>query len=180
MSPETAPDKETMTNDYDESKGKTERGHSARAGQQRGERRSRKREDGHGNTRGVDGREARAPGSVSEEVQAPVETEKAASNAGNPYPKPRSEFDSTGTPPVSVPRQEISTEPFVPTLAEISADVSPSVGKKESFRSCSRPRGIDEEAQEELVGEGFHVSAEPPDDMMAFLRGMSWWEEGLF
>ncbi|CAM9413770.1 unnamed protein product [Ectocarpus sp. 4 AP-2014] len=180
LSRETAPDKDTMTNDYCESERKSERGHNARAGQERGERRSRKREDGHGSTRGVDGREARASGSVSEGVQAPVETEKAASNTGDPYPEPHSEFDSTRTPPASAPRQEISTEPFVSTLAEISAAISPSVGKKKSSTRGCRPRGIDGEAQEELVGEGFHVYAEPPDDMMAFLRGMSWWEEGLF
>ncbi|CAB1120606.1 unnamed protein product [Ectocarpus sp. CCAP 1310/34] len=175
-----SPDKDTMTNDYCGSKRKSERGHNARAGQERGERPSRKREDGHGNTTGVDGREARASGSVSEEVQGPVETEKAASNTGDPYPKPRSEFDSARTPPASAPRQEISTEPFVPTLAEISAAISPSVGKKESSTRGCRPRGIDGEAQEDLVEEGFHVYAEPPDDMMEFLRGMSWWEEGLF
>lgn len=27
--------------------------------------------------------------------------------------------------------------------------------------------------------EGMEVYAEPPDDMLAFLRGMSWWEEGM-
>ncbi|CAN0342543.1 unnamed protein product, partial [Ectocarpus sp. 13 AM-2016] len=179
-SPETAPDNETMTNDYCRSERKSKRGHNALAWQERGERRSRKREDGHGNTRGVDGSQAWASGSVSEEVQAPVETKKAASNTGGPHPKPRSEFDSTRTPPASAPRQEISTEPFVPTLAEIGAAISPSVGEKESSKRGCRPRDIDGEAQEELVGEAFHVYAEPPDDMMAFLRGMSWWEKDLF
>lgn len=179
LSPETAPDKDTMKNDYCESKRKPERGHNARAGQESDERSSRKGEDDHGNTRGVDGREIVAFGSVSEEVQAPVETEKAASTADDPCPKLRSEFDSIRTPPVSAPCQEVSTKPFVPTLGEISADISPSVVKNESSRRGCRPLGVDGEAQEELVGEDFHVYAEPPDDMMAFLRGMSWWEEGL-
>eukprot|EP00752_Nemacystus_decipiens_P004799 g4367.t1 len=30
-----------------------------------------------------------------------------------------------------------------------------------------------------LKVEGLDVYAEPPDDMLAFLRGMSWWEEGM-
>ena len=29
------------------------------------------------------------------------------------------------------------------------------------------------------IGEGLEVYCPPPDDMMSFLRGMSWWEEGL-
>lgn len=37
--------------------------------------------------------------------------------------------------------------------------------------------GIDE-AECSKVG-GLDVHAEPPDDMLAFLRGMSWWEEGM-
>jgi len=28
-------------------------------------------------------------------------------------------------------------------------------------------------------GRGLEVYAEPPEDMMAFLRGMTWWEEGM-
>lgn len=30
-----------------------------------------------------------------------------------------------------------------------------------------------------LDGRGLEVYAEPPGDMMTFLRGMSWWEEGM-
>ncbi|CAN0060961.1 unnamed protein product [Laminaria digitata] len=29
------------------------------------------------------------------------------------------------------------------------------------------------------IGAGLEVYCPPPDDMMEFLRGMSWWEEGL-
>ncbi|CAM9479947.1 unnamed protein product [Ectocarpus fasciculatus] len=180
LSPETTPDKDTMENDCCESKIKPEGGHNARAWQETGEHSSRKGEDDHGNARGADGRAMTVSGSVSEEVQAPVETDTAVSNADDPYPTYGSEFDATRKPPVAAPSHEISSEPFVPTLAEVSADISSSVVKNESSIRGRRLLGIDGEAEGELVGDGFHMYAEPPDDMMTFLRGMSWWEEGLF
>eukprot|EP00903_Cladosiphon_okamuranus_P008156 g7855.t1 len=35
------------------------------------------------------------------------------------------------------------------------------------------------DAPDDTGVDGFEVYAEPPDDMLAFLRGMSWWEEGM-
>lgn len=39
--------------------------------------------------------------------------------------------------------------------------------------------GGDSDAADETKEEGLEIYAEPPDDMLAFLRGMSWWEEGM-
>lgn len=47
------------------------------------------------------------------------------------------------------------------------------------LRSAVSSGDTDTASEEAGVGEGFEVYCPPPDDMMMFLRGMSWWEEGM-
>ncbi|CAN0079017.1 unnamed protein product [Scytosiphon promiscuus] len=115
---------------------------------------------------------AASPGPVPTKSHTPFEPEEAASEANKPIPERSSGPDSArrfGTVPVFSVGTEASDVSALPstmgdaTAAGSSGPADDGAGSEDNL----------------LAGKGFRAYSEPPDDMMEFLRGMSWWEEGL-
>lgn len=127
---------------------------------------------GEGRSARVDAGGAATPGSKPTEGNVPTAQKHAISEA--------SESIVEGSPEPG-PARTFSAEPDVYVRAEKSGvGVSPSTVQDATAAASGGPVGNDAGSEKELLeGTGFGVYSEPPNDMMEFLRGMSWWEEGM-
>ncbi|CAM9546703.1 unnamed protein product, partial [Hapterophycus canaliculatus] len=116
----------------------------------------------------VDTGGAAAAGSARKGVQTPAEPKKALSEA------------SRATLGLESARA-FPAEPLLDVRGETSGgEVLPSTIQGAAAAGSSGPIDVGAGSEEGVLkGKGFRVYSEPPDDIMKFLRGMSWWEEGM-
>ena len=79
-------------------------------------------------------------------------------------------------------RSGVGVGPRVPTPYPASPAIAAAVPQTGSMVGKGEATGESDEsdaAEDTTTAEGLEIYAEPPDDMLAFLRGMSWWEENM-
>lgn len=111
----------------------------------------------------------------SDGTKSYVVWEDSGSTAG----ESEAEVSSGDSDPLSPRRRPAERYVVAAGTREDTCALSPSIsGSGEAGRAGSASGDADGR-RNKLTGRGLEVHAEPPEDMMTFLRGMSWWEEGM-